>query len=83
MSTAVRHETRPGLGVRSEGGVVFLTLDRPERRNALSRGLLAEIEGDHHATSRQVIEGGTGGPQGVQARPMSAPGVAFAQQSQR
>src|SRR3569623_1391237 len=43
MSTTARHETRPGLEVRSEGGVVFLPLDRPERRNALSRGLLGEL----------------------------------------
>src|SRR4051794_10088129 len=33
------------LEVRSGGGVVYLTLDRPERRNALSRALLAQLEG--------------------------------------
>src|SRR4051812_45284212 len=40
-------ETRvapPGLDVVREGGVVHLTLDRPERRNALSRALLEVLE---------------------------------------
>src|SRR4051794_15166918 len=32
------------LDVKSEGGVVTLTLDRPDRRNALSEGLLTRIE---------------------------------------
>src|SRR5512143_478627 len=32
------------LDVRSDGGVVHLTLDRPERRNALSRALLGQLE---------------------------------------
>ncbi|MHC5540495.1 enoyl-CoA hydratase-related protein, partial [Singulisphaera rosea] len=35
---------RPELGVRSEGGVITVTLDRPERRNALSRALVAQLE---------------------------------------
>jgi enoyl-CoA hydratase/carnithine racemase len=34
-----------GLIIAAEGGVVTLTLDRPERRNALSEGLLARLEG--------------------------------------
>jgi enoyl-CoA hydratase/carnithine racemase len=33
-----------GLDVRSENGVVHLTLDRPERRNALSRAMLARLD---------------------------------------
>ena len=34
----------PGLLVETDGPVVHLTLNRPERRNALSRSLLAELE---------------------------------------
>src|SRR3954447_17042308 len=54
-----------GLDVRSENGVVHLTLDRPERRNALSRAMLARIdealaaiEADPEA--RVVVLGGRG-----------------------
>jgi enoyl-CoA hydratase/carnithine racemase len=36
--------TPTDLIVAAEGGVVTLTLDRPDRRNALSEGLLARIE---------------------------------------
>ncbi len=38
------HLDRPGLEVRGDSGVVFLTLNRPEKRNALSRALLGELE---------------------------------------
>ncbi len=55
MGTAA-HLDPPGLDVRTEDGVVHLTLNRPESRNALSRALighleeaLAEIEGDSSA----------------------------------
>jgi enoyl-CoA hydratase/carnithine racemase len=34
----------PGLVVERDGPLVRLTLNRPERRNALSRGLLSEME---------------------------------------
>src|SRR5215212_11354816 len=58
-------EASTGLHVESEGGVVRLTLDRPERRNALSRALLARldealshIEADPDA--RVVVLGGRG-----------------------
>ncbi len=34
----------PGVLVESKGGVVFLTLNRPEKRNALSRQTLAQLE---------------------------------------
>jgi enoyl-CoA hydratase/carnithine racemase len=34
----------PGLSIESDGNIVRLTLDRPERRNALSRGLIANLE---------------------------------------
>src|SRR5262245_52795525 len=37
-------EESTGLRVQSEGGVVRLTLDRPERRNALSRALIARLD---------------------------------------
>lgn len=53
---------RAGLGVRSEGGVVTLTLDRPERRNALSRELVAQLEdviraiGEDHELRAIVLE---------------------------
>jgi enoyl-CoA hydratase/carnithine racemase len=65
MSTAARAGARPGLDVRSEEGVVHLTLDRPERRNALSRGLLGELEGALAAvaadpSARVVVLGGRG-----------------------
>jgi enoyl-CoA hydratase/carnithine racemase len=58
-------EESTGLLVESEKGVVRLTLDRPERRNALSRALierldeaLAAIESDPDA--RVVVLGGRG-----------------------
>src|SRR4051794_38019718 len=58
-------EESPGLVVESAGGVVRLTLDRAERRNALSRALimrldeaLAHIEADPDA--RVVVLGGAG-----------------------
>ena len=35
---------RSGLVIESDGGVVRLTLDRPERRNALSRALIGNLE---------------------------------------
>src|SRR5206468_1561085 len=44
METATR-PAPSGLDVQSEGGVVRLTLDRPERRNALSRALLGALAG--------------------------------------
>ncbi|MCI0381422.1 MAG: enoyl-CoA hydratase [Gemmataceae bacterium] len=34
----------PGVLVESEGGIVRLTLNRPEKRNALSRQMLAQLE---------------------------------------
>jgi len=43
MGTATRSEPA-GLDVRTEGNIVHLTLDRPERRNALSRALLGALE---------------------------------------
>jgi enoyl-CoA hydratase/carnithine racemase len=36
--------TRPGLLLESAGGVARLTLDRPEKRNALSHDLLTQLE---------------------------------------
>jgi enoyl-CoA hydratase/carnithine racemase len=36
--------TRPGLILETRGEVTYLTLDRPEKRNALSLDLLAELE---------------------------------------
>ncbi len=36
-------EARSGLELTSDGGVVRLTLDRPDRRNALSESLLIEL----------------------------------------
>src|SRR5512132_3956817 len=54
------------LDVRSDGGVVHLTLDRPERRNALSRALLGQIEGAIAAiaadASARVVVIGSKGP---------------------
>lgn len=37
------HIERHGLEVRSEGGILNLTLNRPDKRNALSRELLGEL----------------------------------------
>src|SRR5262249_54298551 len=42
METATLHPA--GLDVQSKDGVVRLTLDRPEKRNALSRELLSRLE---------------------------------------
>ena len=39
------HESSTGLIVTERDGVVTLTLDRPDRRNALSEGLLTRLEG--------------------------------------
>src|SRR5262249_47261871 len=43
MGALVRRE-RPGLELSAEAGVVRLTLNRPEKRNALSRALLGNME---------------------------------------
>jgi enoyl-CoA hydratase/carnithine racemase len=43
MATATSSD-RAGLAIETVGGVVRLTLDRPERRNALSRALIGELE---------------------------------------
>ena len=40
----IHREIPAALEVRSDGGVVLLTLNRPEKRNALSRSLLGELE---------------------------------------
>jgi enoyl-CoA hydratase/carnithine racemase len=56
---------RPGLVVRSEGGVLHLTLDRPGKRNALSRELLRHLEEllaevAEHPSARVVVLGARG-----------------------
>ncbi len=58
-------DTTDGLLVERAGGIVRLTLDRPEKRNALSRsllqrlgGVLAGLAGDE--TARVVVLGGNG-----------------------
>jgi enoyl-CoA hydratase/carnithine racemase len=43
MSTSIASAT-PGLVVEADGPVTRLVLNRPDRRNALSRALLAELE---------------------------------------
>lgn len=53
------------LLIRSEGGVVRLTLNRPEKRNALSRALLGRLEASiasiaDDASARVVVIGGEG-----------------------
>jgi enoyl-CoA hydratase/carnithine racemase len=40
----VTHTAAPGLDVETRDGVVWLTLNRPEKRNALSRDLLGHLE---------------------------------------
>lgn len=37
-------ESQPGLAIATEGGVYRLTLDRPERRNALSADLIGQLD---------------------------------------
>jgi enoyl-CoA hydratase/carnithine racemase len=64
MATSAQHD-RSGLDVRTDGGVVFLTLNRPEKRNALSHALLAELEDvigevSRDTTARVVVIGARG-----------------------
>ena len=43
MATATSSD-RAGLAIERVGGIVRLTLDRPDRRNALSRALIGRLE---------------------------------------
>jgi enoyl-CoA hydratase/carnithine racemase len=64
MESATRI-SRDELEVRSDGGVVHLVLNRPERRNALSRALLGRLEDAiaavaADASARAVVIGSNG-----------------------
>jgi enoyl-CoA hydratase/carnithine racemase len=64
MKTATATVT-PGLEVETQEGVVHLTLNRPEKRNALSREMLGELETAltqlaADATGRVVVLGARG-----------------------
>ena len=53
------------IGIEKEDGVVTITLNRPEKHNALSQGLLAELRGafdeiDSGKTIRVVVLMGAG-----------------------
>ena len=56
MDTSIK-SAAPGLLVEIKQPVAYLTLDRPDKRNALSRQLLLELE---TALARLAADAGTG-----------------------